>query len=283
MNAISSDLVGRLYTQVKQRLDAELIPLWLFRATEVRDGDAKAHSRQVWLFSRLFRKYPRRAELGRTARAGVDGWIANPDPVSQCDDARAIYALAEYFLASGDPRGMEHACAAFERLITERDDGRNFNSQLQRLEAFTVLYAASGSDVHGRRLREVIDALACDAAPGGERALELLWLMRLALETLGADLRPYWELWNGMATHALQRGSEWECMDVRQHAEALVGFLDAYELFGDERYLEAYESIWSFVCPRRLRWDEKSVDPWEFAYHTGRAMIECAERLERLK
>jgi mannobiose 2-epimerase len=83
-----------------------------------------------------------------------------------------------------------------------------------------------------------------------------------------------------------------------QHAEALVGFLDGYEVFGDERYLDAFECLWRFVAKYMIihevgEWrtllardgsplDSNIGNPWKVNYHTGRAMIECTRRLERL-
>ena len=92
---------------------------------------------------------------------------------------------------------------------------------------------------------------------------------------------------------ALVREKEWW-----QHAESLVGFLAGYELFGDARFLDAAETIWRFVerymiIPGVGEWrtlltregapiDGNIGNPWKVAYHTGRAMLECTERLERL-
>jgi cellobiose epimerase len=82
-------------------------------------------------------------------------------------------------------------------------------------------------------------------------------------------------------------------------AEAVVGFLNAWELSGDERYFEAAENCWEFIERRiidrtRGEWfwkvsgagipDETryKVDMWKCPYHNSRACIESYERLHRL-
>ena len=83
-----------------------------------------------------------------------------------------------------------------------------------------------------------------------------------------------------------------------QHTESLVGFLEGYELFNDNRYYEAFKTIWNFVDKKMINhevgeWrrlldrDGNVIDgsignEWKAAYHTGRSMIECESRLKRL-
>lgn len=419
MNTTSSDRVVRFYAEVRRHLEGGIIPFWLERAPDRThggfvtnfDADGRAldtpekylntQARMIWWFSRLFRKYPQRELFGQIARDGVDflhacfwdkihgGWYwkVRRDG-SRLDEAKlvygqsfAIYALSEYYLATGDPRGLDLASETFDLLqkhcadtlrggyfenldadwtVAARGfcggDRKSLDTHMHLMESFTVLYAASKSELHCRKLREVIDlitrymidpvakcgrnqfnldfkpipaipiARTWNAERQGDKParpvdttsyghnLELLWLMHLALETCGGDLRPCWELWSGIAQNALNHGVDWEHGGIYrdgtnagplilekefwQHAEALVGFLDAYELFGDDRYLEAFDAIWSFVSEHMIadagEWrtlldrtgkplDAAIGNPWKVAYHTGRAMIECSERLERIK
>ncbi len=90
---------------------------------------------------------------------------------------------------------------------------------------------------------------------------------------------------------ALVRDKEWW-----QNCEALVGFLDAFEKSGDEKYFEAFYITWNF-CKKyfinhelgewRQLLDVKGNiisgdigNPWKAIYHSGRAMLECRLRLE---
>ena len=93
------------------------------------------------------------------------------------------------------------------------------------------------------------------------------------------------------------------CLDDEKHwwmqAEAVVGFLGAYELSGDESFLAAAERSWGF-CERFLvdrehgewRWRVRrdgtpipglpKVEPWKCPYHNSRAALEVASRVARL-
>ena len=82
-------------------------------------------------------------------------------------------------------------------------------------------------------------------------------------------------------------------------AEAVVGYLAAYELTGDADFLEAAERTWMFIerflvdgPDREWRWRVKRdgtpipelprVEPWKCPYHNTRAALETIERTERL-
>ncbi len=81
-------------------------------------------------------------------------------------------------------------------------------------------------------------------------------------------------------------------------AEALVGFLNAYQLSGQAHYLEAVHTIWAyvqraFVDQRNGEWlavgqaggglpDEEKAGMWKTPYHNGRACMELMDRLDSL-
>ena len=146
--------------------------------------------------------------------------------------------------------------------------------------------------------------------------VELFWLMHRALEVVKADPSPYLPAMRRLLDHAVQHGVDWECGGIYrdglpnggplvlekefwQHSECLVGFLGGYEEFDDERYLDAFENLWEFIKRFMIisgvgEWrtlvdrfgkplDSNIGNPWKVSYHTGRAMIECAERLARLR
>jgi mannobiose 2-epimerase len=96
----------------------------------------------------------------------------------------AIYSLSEYYLATGDERGIEYARKAFDliqkyctdtmyggyREMFHRDwtlkgpgsaggDRKTLDVHMHLMEAFTTLYEATGEDVHRRKLLEDIDIL----------------------------------------------------------------------------------------------------------------------------
>ena len=145
--------------------------------------------------------------------------------------------------------------------------------------------------------------------------LELAWLLRRGIEMAGADLTPALPCIHRLGEHAVAHGVDWEMGGVYrdgtanggpivlekefwQNAEALVGLLDAYELFGYAKTLDAFRNVWDFsrdhfIAPcgewrvllnRAGRPLDASVgNDWKAVYHTGRAMLECVARLERLQ
>jgi mannobiose 2-epimerase len=294
----------------------------------------------------------------------------------------ALYALSEYYLATRDARGLEYAGRTFDLLQKFCADTRHggyreylnadwtpetpgfgggdrktLDTHMHLMESFTVLYEASRSELHRRKLLEVVDLIAArmiDSTTGcglnqfdlawqsvpvlalkrtwnaerfGEQPaqpiettsyghnVELAWLMRRALATAEADLTPYKPLLRRLLDHTVAHGLDREFGGIYrdgrratgepvvfekefwQHAEVLVGFLDGWELFGDDRYLAAFESVWQFVRRHFIiegvgEWrtllardgqplDPKIGNPWKVSYHTGRALIECATRLTK--
>jgi len=96
----------------------------------------------------------------------------------------AIYGLSEYTLATGDPRGREYAEKTFDLLqkyavdtryggyfeMFDRDwtlagpgaeggDRKTLDVHMHLMEAFTTLYECTGSELHRRKLWEVIRLL----------------------------------------------------------------------------------------------------------------------------
>jgi len=294
----------------------------------------------------------------------------------------AIYALSEYALATGDPRGRQAAETTFDLLqkyaadtahggyreMFLRDwrprpggdlggDRKSFDVHMHLMEAFTSLYALTGSEIHRRKLLEVIDVLwthmfhpthgtgiaqfALDFTPlpaimfktvwgadreveGGARPLdntsyghniEFFWLFLRALQVLGEDVAPYRDRLRRIAEHTLRYGldpvyggvyvegphdgpARDQQKEFWQQAEMLVGMLDAYLIFGEEKYLDAFRKTWRFVWEHQINhevgewyalldrdgtvlWDYLG-HAWKNNYHTVRSMIECLRRLSRV-
>lgn len=145
--------------------------------------------------------------------------------------------------------------------------------------------------------------------------MELLWLVNRAAEVLGLP-QDYFDLkTQGLADHALRFGVDYAAGGIYrdgphtgepfvkdkewwQNCEALVGFLDAYLHFGDEKYFEAFRLIWEFDKKYMIKGDQGEWrqlvkqngepicsdlgNPWKAIYHTGRAMHESMIRLKKL-
>ncbi len=81
-------------------------------------------------------------------------------------------------------------------------------------------------------------------------------------------------------------------------AEAIVGFVNAWTISGDERFLKKAMAVWNFVTHKIIdtkngEWyfrvnregipylDEDKVGPWKCPYHNSRACIEIIERYQK--
>ncbi len=96
---------------------------------------------------------------------------------------------------------------------------------------------------------------------------------------------------------------EGERLDTDRHwwpqAEAMVGFFDAYENSGEEKYLQAAFHSWSYikanVLSKSAEWfgrvsqqglpypEEEMAGFWKCPYHNSRALVELINRIERLE
>ena len=82
-------------------------------------------------------------------------------------------------------------------------------------------------------------------------------------------------------------------------AEAVVGFLNAYQLSGKRHFLDAAERSWAFIDKYIVdhehgEWfwlvsrsgvpsaEQFKVDPWKCPYHNSRACFEVMERVDGL-
>jgi mannobiose 2-epimerase len=83
-----------------------------------------------------------------------------------------------------------------------------------------------------------------------------------------------------------------------QNFEAMTGFLNGYTLYQKENYLENFKNVWEFIqanflIPEQgesrqlLKRDGSPIisnigNPWKGIYHTGRAIKECIERIDKI-
>lgn len=156
--------------------------------------------RMIWWFSQLNMLTPNETNKNK-ARQGVDflisylwdsqhegwRWKVKRDG-SPLDDGKivygqsfAIYALADYYLSTGDKRGLEYAEKTYDLLQKycadthyggyyenmEADwtpapggfgggDRKGLDTHMHLMEAYTSLYLASGKELHKRKLNEII-------------------------------------------------------------------------------------------------------------------------------
>ncbi|MFP4501760.1 MAG: AGE family epimerase/isomerase [Candidatus Hydrogenedentota bacterium] len=145
--------------------------------------------------------------------------------------------------------------------------------------------------------------------------VEFGWLLKHAIDICGLDLDDYRLRIQRLYDHCLKYGIDWEnggafCegphegparernKEFWQQAETLVAMLDAYALYDDPKYFDAYENVHGFVMdgvinhevgewyPLFTEDNERVWDymghAWKINYHTMRSMIECERRLKHL-
>ena len=145
--------------------------------------------------------------------------------------------------------------------------------------------------------------------------IELAWLYLHALDILGisrteeeARVLPIFE-------HTFVKGVDWtngglyvegkaegevteDTKEFWQQAEGMVGFLDAYQMTGDEKYLMAFAKIHDFVFDKMINWEqgdwfaltdaEGNViwdymgTSWKVFYHTVRGTCLTVKKLEEI-
>ena len=145
--------------------------------------------------------------------------------------------------------------------------------------------------------------------------IELAWLYLHSLDVLGVSREEGRPRVLPIFEHTVRHGVDRECgglfveggrragateknKEFWQQAEALVGFLDAYEMTGDARYLDAFRNIHDFVFGKFICWEQGEWYPlltreghiirddlgyhWKVGYHTVRSMVEVCLRLRKL-
>lgn len=146
--------------------------------------------------------------------------------------------------------------------------------------------------------------------------VELAWLLLHAGDILGLDRATYAPILRNMCDHCIRFGLDQTYGGIYcegpdqspttrtqkqfwQQGEALVGMLDAYLSFGEERYWKAFRSIWDFVFGHMVNWEGggewyERVDRegnvvdgalghgWKVNYHTVRSMIQVIRRLQKI-
>ncbi|MFP4016616.1 MAG: AGE family epimerase/isomerase, partial [Halanaerobiales bacterium] len=221
--------------------------------------------------------------------------------------------------------------------LSEKDmnEKKSMNTHLHILEAYTNLYRVWKSDVLYKKLEELIEVtieyiiddnyhfiLFMDEYwnPKSEivsygHDIEGSWLLYEAAEVLGNQdlLEKVEDVSIKMAEATYQEGlsedgsiyyeREGDELDIDRHwwpqAENVVGFVNAYQLTGEDKYLMAALECWEFIDKYVVddqygEWyailddnyqpypDKLKVEAWKSPYHNGRCCFEVIERLEKI-
>ncbi|WP_256756991.1 AGE family epimerase/isomerase [Cohnella sp. WQ 127256] len=218
------------------------------------------------------------------------------------------------------------------------NERKSMNTHLHVLEAYTNLYRVWKSEDLRMKLTELIDIhldliinkdnhhfmlffdeewnsksehisyghdiegswLLCEAAEvlGDEEAIDRVNKVAtaMAVVTLAEGLDKDGGLYNEADGHGhIDYSKDWW-----PQAEAMVGFINAYQLSGNAEYLQAAKDSWTFtklfICDSEngeWHWQVSregvpnlayaKVDPWKCPYHNSRACFEALERLALIR
>lgn len=194
--------------------------------------------------------------------------------------------------------------------------------EMHLIESTTSLLETTGDARHAEVLSALTRRIAVGDAPSlgddaqyGQTA-ELGWLLRRAAEVLGDDevLRTAGDTSLALERALLDNGIDagiggvfqsgsWRSgpVDTQKEwwpqCEALTGMLDAWEHSGDPSFLAAFTDTWAFVdrsffAPSGEMYalterdgtvvDGDLANHRKAAYHSGRMLLECSARLERI-
>ncbi len=154
-----------------------------------------------------------------------------------------------------------------------------------------------------------------DNTSAGHNA-ELVWLLLRAHDVLGTDWKENEKMCRTILDHVCSNGIDTEHGGVFvegphsggvydrekefwQQAEVMIGLLEGYIRFSDERYIEYYDHVHRFVFDRMINhpvgewWPLTKPDgepiwthmshSWKVNYHTIRSMLECIRRLKVIR
>jgi len=220
----------------------------------------------------------------------------------------------------------------------DMDEKKSMNTHLHLLEAYATLLRFHEDPTVRLRLREMIEIFLGRIINSATSHFILFfdeeWHPRSGKISFGHDIEGSWLLCEAaeilgdpallarvrqiavkMAEAVYEQGLDSDggllyeadptgIIDSDKHwwpqAEAVVGFLNTYQLTGQQRFLDAAEKSWAFIDKfiidhKHGEWfwrvskagvpstEQYKVDPWKCPYHNGRACFEVMERLDAAK
>ena len=221
-----------------------------------------------------------------------------------------------------------------DQRLSERDLDcpKTMNTHLHILEAYTRLYQVAPDATAQAALRRVTELFLERFVDRSGRHLNLFfdrdWTDRSASVSYGHDIEASWLIWEAVETLgdaaltqrarpivlglaeatlneglvngavAYERGFDGHLDEDGEwwgQAEGLVGFINAWQMSGDDAYAAAADRLWAriardFKSEAGGEWTwyarnaPKPVQPlaslWKCPYHNGRAMLELDRRLK---
>jgi cellobiose epimerase len=344
--------------------------LWTYAAAYRRYRDAAYLDMARWAYEDLINRFWDTVYGGFYWMVTSDGEVASSRKHIYVQ-AFGIYALAEYYAATGTEAALETAQHVFQLMETHSHDAehlgyfeafgrdweqgtelrlgagdqdalKSMNTHLHVMEAFTNLLRVWPDPLLKARQAELIQIMMTRITDPATARMTLFfnaaWEPTSEHISYGHDIEASWLLVESTgvlgdaeldaAARALsvrmaqavyeggldpdgalvyESGPEGLVDDTKQwwpQAEASVGFLNAYQISGEQHFLDAALRAWDFieaylidrehgewlryVTRDRRRPDEtgkeneSKVSFWKCPYHNGRACLELTERLQHI-
>jgi mannobiose 2-epimerase len=223
--------------------------------------------------------------------------------------------------------------------LSEKDENerKTMNTHLHILEAYTNLYRVWPNKKLQKQLRNLIEIFTEKIIDKTTNSFNLFfdesWFSKSEISSFGHDIEGTWLLYeaaevlndkalivniedvilkmidqvakNGLDADGgmVYEGKQRKVIDFDKHwwpqAEAIVGFVNAWQLSKNEDYLEKAINVWTFTKNKIIdkqngEWffrvnregtpyiEEDKVGPWKCPYHNSRACLEIIERYEKL-
>lgn len=214
------------------------------------------------------------------------------------------------------------------------DEKKSMNTHLHILEAYTNLYRVWPDKKLNKKFKELIEIIIKHIIDDKTYHFKLFfdekWNSLTETISYGHDIEGSWLLWEavevlgdeeiikktkevaiqmaevtyqeGLADDGslLYEGDPSGIIDTDRHwwpqAEAVVGFLNAHQLTGEDKYMKAVLNCWKYIDLNIIdkeygEWfwkidadgkpikEKSKVNPWKSPYHNSRACFEVLERL----
>lgn len=266
-----------------------------------REQEALDRAIQIY---RLLESHCRDREHGGYFEAYTRDWVLEQDvrlsevdlnePKSQNTHLHVMEAYTNLLTVWPDPGLRAAQVALVEVMITRILDPMTFHLGLFFSEAWQPRSnrISFGHDIEAAwLLHEAADVIGDEALLQRVRDIALQIARVTHAQAIDVD--------GALLYEADPRGLTNTTKEWWPQAEAAVGFLDAYQIGGDKRFLETTLRLWDFIESKlvdkthgewfrsvdreaRATSNEPKVSFWKCPYHNGRACMELADRLRAL-